>query len=55
MTDQMLWIILAVLFLGPVAAGVGYGVLRRLFGGASWIEWALVIGLCAGAYRWWRG
>lgn len=54
-SDQLLWIILAVLFLGPVVAGIGYGVLRRLLGGASWLEWGLVLGLGFGAWRWLAG
>lgn len=55
MSDQLLWIILAVLFLGPVVAGIGYGVLRRLLGGASWLEWGLVLGLGFGVWRWLAG
>lgn len=55
MSDQLLWIILAVLFLGPVAAGLGYALLKRLFNGASWLEWGLLLGLGFAGYRWWAG
>ena len=55
MSEQLLWIILAVLFLGPVAAGLAYALLRRLLGGATWLEWLALAGLGLASYRWWYG
>lgn len=47
MNDKML----AALFLGPVAAGVLYAVLKR----GNWLEWVALAAVGYGGYRWWTG